>query len=366
MKLYFKILYTLKIAYCIELLTFNFDIDSIKEKLTENVQSKSKKQNNFYNKDMRNLQQFENKVKYIHLSSKSLCSEIGHIAKFKEISFNCMNRNVTKSEYGNLVLFPENNCKMMSKFLDLCVCPKNYEGYYCQRPIPNLCDFNKIILNDINLINSKNNFNEEYLDQNRLSLLESNIKFLNFTLKAKCALMKSKSLNRFSNNTLFFSYYNTKKEIYLLDINDHLGFNYSVENPHLVFLKDPLIEIQISIFDSRMSNKIVYSNKFDKKQSLSIVKGESDFDLNIEINELMKNQFINSGSLFFQIKMINQNDEELKSMIFSSQIELSNNFNIKNGKFSKALTVGIVFIIICVLCLLIYLICSYRRKLKIN
>lgn len=264
----------------------------------------------------------------------------------------------------------DNLCMIYDDIITLCICPKNYEGYYCQRPIPNLCDFTKIVLNGINLLNTKNSFGHEYLSQNRLSFVEvkSSKKNLNFTIKVKCTIAKSKSSNRFSdfNNTIFFSYSDPKREIKLLDkVNyKYINFKYATEDKNLVFLEMPEIQVNFRLFDKRYYDNILISKSIEKNQILDFLQGEAEFNFEINFDQV-KRLITNSGSLNFQLMIKNlKKEEELTSLLYSSQIEVNNQFPyLKQNNYWKLIVAVTLLMIIVVVIFVGY---SYRKKNRIK
>jgi len=102
-----------------------------------------------------------------------------------ETNYLCNNQSVTFGEYNVFRLNNSASCSTDNTQLDICYCPKDYNGLVCENKIRTICKFETLILNGQDLYKNYNTFYDEYLN-NTFSSPFDKVMTLNYDSTLRC------------------------------------------------------------------------------------------------------------------------------------------------------------------------------------
>lgn len=135
------------------------------------------------------------------------CSGKGNKINLNYTNFICKNKTVKKSEYSeyakNETLFSLLNCTTEILNGDVCICPKNYRGVYCELEVPIECKIISLFAKNntqdkkVDLLENKNTFYFEYYNNPKTYYLDRKKveNFISFEIKINCSDISSLDYN---------------------------------------------------------------------------------------------------------------------------------------------------------------------------
>ena len=73
------------------------------------------------------------------------CNDVGKYVNTTETNYYCENITVTPKDYNTLK--KNKTCSKNDTPVDICICPKNYNGIYCQNIYQTVCKFDTVSIN---------------------------------------------------------------------------------------------------------------------------------------------------------------------------------------------------------------------------